>query len=254
MPSGGGNGRSRHIGRGRHLQTVGSKSRTTGQAARRNAPRPLAEDRHLWEQQNGESDVYYMYLQKYMTAQPVERSVEKIATSLGKSAGWLQQLCTRWSWVERTAEWDREQSKVRLLALRDESVEMGKRQAQHAQVIAQALLAPATALLIKLRDDPSFIHRCLHIPLNAEGRPANAREALDQIAKLMTVIQKCAAVMPLIANYERAARGILNDSAQQEREKHNDAPDDAATSLTRAVLSDPETAAMANDLYSRLAS
>ncbi len=99
-----------------------------------------------FEQQEKESAKAYQAFSLYRDLPLGERSLTTVSQQLGKT----RSLCARWSvtfrWVERASAWDSHQDQKRRNRLAAERDKIQERQLQHAQIAAQALMAPMVAL------------------------------------------------------------------------------------------------------------
>ena len=124
-----------------------------------------------WERQEGETPKQFEAFVVYRDLGD-ERSQEKVAKKLGKSA----QLMSRWSsannWVERVAEWDNEQDRI----LRAEQLkEIKKMRKRHADIAYAGLIKAAQALKeipleeIKASDISRLIDTCSKLERLSRG-------------------------------------------------------------------------------------
>lgn len=207
--------------RGRHLQVVGNN---TARAL------PLDPNRDPWERQPRESDQAWEAFQIYRDL-GVGRSISQVCEAVSKSRPLLTRWSAQWSWVHRAAEWDRHVDRQRQERVAREQIEMGERHARQAQAYLQALMQPAVAVLEKVRDDPGFFRRMLEDPRTAP--------------RVLELLARYASVMPSVANVERLARGEPTTIERVERETDG-------REIVRNVIDDPETAALAQQLYERV--
>lgn len=95
-----------------------------------------------WERQDGETPKQFEAFVVYRDLAE-ERSLSKVAKELGKST----QLMSRWSasnnWVERCAEWDREQDRI---ARQQQVKDIKKMRKRHADVASSMIVAAAKGL------------------------------------------------------------------------------------------------------------
>lgn len=76
-----------------------------------------------------------------------ERSLAKVATKLGKSAGLIERWSRRDNWVNRVAAWDSEQDRIEQEILRQENIKAIKRMRERHATLAESMLEKAAAAL-----------------------------------------------------------------------------------------------------------
>lgn len=194
--------------------------------------RPLDPNLDPWERQPEETDPAWEAFQTYRDLGPKERSMRRTAEIVEKSETLMVRWSGQWSWVHRAQEWDREVDRRRREAAVEAIEEMSARHARQAQAYLQALMQPAIAVLEKVREDPAFFRAMLDNPQTAP--------------RILELLARYASVMPTIANVERLARG--EPTAIERREEGPEGGD-----IARNVISDPETSALAQQLYERVA-
>jgi len=84
-------------------------------------------EREPWLRQVGEGPRAFAVFQSYRDQPPMERSLRRLATMLGRSWRPLAEWSTRWGWVERVAAWDAEQDRLLRAAVAEERKQLGKR-------------------------------------------------------------------------------------------------------------------------------
>lgn len=128
-------------------------------------PKPLAEDRELWERQPNESQPAFEAFAKYRD-QVSKRSIRRVAQELGKSATLMTRWSIEWQWVDRVKAYDAELDRK----ARDIRLEEIKRMNEtHAKA--------ATALITKA------LQRLKDMPLD-EMRPSDVVNFIEKAAKL----------------------------------------------------------------------
>lgn len=107
-----------------------------------------ASQRELWERQEGESTQAFAAFAAYRDM-GVERSLAKVAQTLGKSKALMERWSVRWQWVVRADAWDDEVDRQSRKELEKGIIGMRK---NHAN-IAKAMLVKALKALQKIQDD-----------------------------------------------------------------------------------------------------
>ncbi len=87
------------------------------------------------------------------------RSINSVARELHKSASLIGRWSAKYRWIERVDEWDRHQDERRRAAESAAIDQMSHRHADAVQVQIQALMAPATALVRRLEEDPALLSK-----------------------------------------------------------------------------------------------
>lgn len=122
------------------------------------------------------------------------RSLRRLAREMGtKDASHLRQWSAKHDWISRVAAWDADQDRLRMEGARDEAIEAGRRQAQHAAAQQAALIQPAQELLRRIQAE------------RAAGR--NPFDGWD-MHQLVRAVTAAARAYPGIATFERLARGL----------------------------------------------
>lgn len=109
---------------------------------------PQEELPELWERQDGESAQAFQAFAVYRDM-GTERSLVKVAQTLGKSKALMERWSVRWQWVARANVWDDELDRQSRRELEKGITEMRK---NHAN-IAKAMLVKALKALQKIPDD-----------------------------------------------------------------------------------------------------
>ncbi len=108
------------------------------------------------ERRAGESAPAFEAFALYRDLGP-SRSINLVGRELSKSASLIGRWSAKWRWIERVDEWDRHQDERRRAAESAAVDEMSHRHADAVQVQIEALVAPATALLRRLEEDPASL-------------------------------------------------------------------------------------------------
>lgn len=226
---------------GRHLQVVTENTPMSKHA------RPLADDRLPWERQPMEGTKPWEAFQMYRNMGK-NRSTLAVARALGKSATLIHRWSGKWQWNARAYEYELEIDRVAMDAAKREVGEMAKRHAQNAQLVLTALTTPSMALVRKIQNDPQFFDRMLQ---SAEVT-VNGVTRLDvgKTMEMLKVIKEFASAIPAIASVERLARGEPTEITKTEATNTN--TNTASHDLARSVIADPETAALAAQLFERI--
>lgn len=212
-----------------------------------NMARPIDTSRPLWEQQADETDTAYGAFWRYLNMPKDERSIKGAAEELNKNSSNLYDWSRKWSWAERVRAWDREEAKRQALLRSEESRAMADRHAQHAQLMVQALSAPAVALMRQLRENPRLMDTLLAPDEHGNVKASQIRDAFD-------LIVRASHALPQITGIERVARGEPQTIAEQRGDGGAEATDPASGMLDPArLISDPEAARLAGDLLARMA-
>lgn len=233
--------------RGRHRQIPGDPDEVALEAGDNSSalPRALAADVDPWERQPDESEQAWEAFQKYRDLGR-ERSLQKVANTLGKSRQLMERWSKRWSWNRRAYEYE-------LLLdrrVRDETVReigaMARRHAQQSQLFQAALSLPATALMQRVQRDPQFVERLLD---GCEDIDASGRRVLNtsRTLEVMDTLRKFAEAFPKIAQIERLARGEPTDITEGRGNAGVTQHDTG-----RAMYEDEEATRLAMELYERL--
>jgi len=75
-----------------------------------------------------------------------KRSLAKVGREVGKSKTQMERWSTRWQWVRRVEEWDREQDRLYQADLREQRKAMAKRHASQAVALQTAAVAAMKAI------------------------------------------------------------------------------------------------------------
>lgn len=150
-----------------------------------------------WERQPGETAKAFAAFCVYRDQAPSQRSLSRVAQSLGKSKALMDRWSSQNRWVLRAAAWDNEMDRQRRLAAQEEMIEIARRQAQEARAQAQALVVPAVKFLAKIR-------------ALAASADESVRDPMAQwpLEVLLDFAVKSARVLPLLMQAEREAIGM----------------------------------------------
>ena len=158
------------------------------QAGKSKAPDGKAEEPNPWERMPGESDKAFAKFCAYRDM-GAGRSLARLCQLHPGNKGWghraVEDLCSRWRWVDRARAWDDEQDRVRSEAQMQAIVEMTERQARDGfdmQKLARGAMAkwikpdPHTGQLVLAKElSPSEIARVyqlgFHVERTARGEP-----------------------------------------------------------------------------------
>jgi hypothetical protein len=102
-----------------------------------------------WERQRNETAKAYHGFEVYRDL-GLERSLQKASKKLAKNRFSLARLSKKYSWVERTRDYDAYMTREKVKAMKTEIIDVGKRQAQESkdlQDIAYRIVLDAHALL-----------------------------------------------------------------------------------------------------------
>ena len=123
-----------------------------------------------WERQATDTDKSFEAFTIYRDM-GVGRSLEKVGSQLGKSP----KLMERWSryhgWVERAAQWDAEQDRIKLAIEEKERIEDIKRMRKKHADIASAMIMKSARALNRLKEEdikPSDISRMIEVASKLE--------------------------------------------------------------------------------------
>jgi len=147
----------------------------------------------------------------------------------------------RWSqqhqWMARAIAWDDEQDRLKRVARQDEIEAMTRRHAQQLSLTMQGLTLPMIELAKRIRDDP-----------------ANNNLSDLGFLTILDMVKSRAPILPALVQAERLARGMSTENVEQ----HTTVTDMKAASqlevLAQELLSDPDTADLASELFTRIAS
>ncbi len=124
-----------------------------------------------WERQPNETPRAFDAFTKYRDLEPYDRSAAKVADMIGKSASNIEQLCTRNNWVERVAEWDNEQDRIKREAAQKEQVMAIKKMRELHTKVAEKMINKANEALDQISPDeikPSDITKLIDIGAKLE--------------------------------------------------------------------------------------
>lgn len=98
-----------------------------------------------WDRQVGEGAGAFAAFTTYRDAGG-KRSLAKAGRAVGKSTTQMERWSTRWQWVRRVEEWDREQDRIYQADLREQRRAMAKRHASQAVALQTAAVAAMKAV------------------------------------------------------------------------------------------------------------
>jgi hypothetical protein len=196
---------------------------------------PIPHPSHPWARQPGESAKAYAAFLQYRDLPPKhhdpyeQRSLANLARKLEVSITALQGWSADFGWVRRAAAWDvavaQERDRAHFAAIGD----MSRRQAEQAARTNQALSAVTEALVRRLATD-------------ADGTIAELGKM--PLAKLVALVADVQHSVVKVASMERLARGA--DTARVSIQ------DSDSLGLYDSILSDPETADLAQALVRKM--
>lgn len=196
---------------------------------------PLPHPSHPWARLPNESAKAYSAFLQYRDMPPKhhdpyqQRSLSNAAQKLGTTAGTLMQWSSAYGWVQRAAAWDvavsQERDRAHFAAIGD----MSRRQAEQAARTNQALSAVTEALVRRLAENPDAVIADL------------GKMPLPKLVALVADVQHS---VVKVATMERLARGA--DTARVSVQ------DSDSLGLYDSILSDPETADLAQALVRKL--
>jgi len=139
--------------------------------------------------------------------------------------------------MARAIAWDDEQDRLKRVARQDEIEAMTRRHAQQLSLTMQGLTLPMIELAKRIRDDP-----------------ANNNLSDLGFLTILDMVKSRAPILPALVQAERLARGMSTENVEQ----HTTVTDMKAASqlevLAQELLSDPDTADLASELFTRIAS
>lgn len=166
-----------------------------------------------WEQQPREPQAAYYCFCLYRDLSPLERSASRVRSDLvdkggrSRSLRHLEEIRSKWHWVERVKAWDAHQDDVQRRAQIQEHIVMGQRQATDARALQMAMMAPVRELLRRLADviDSEQLRRLT-------------------LADLLVLSVQTGRVWPTAMRAERLARGAPTPDYGQFLDEPDEAP------------------------------
>lgn len=140
-----------------------------------------------WNQQRGESDRAYAAFRAYRDLGPGKRSLDAVASQLGRARGGsVRDWTTRWAWVERARAWDAkletEREEAAILAVQEDA----ERIVGAARGFQQAGHILVEEILRRAREDPDFLRELSPSQLlGLTNRVSNAWTRGVQIERLV---------------------------------------------------------------------
>lgn len=184
-----------------------------------------------WERLGGESDDAFAAFNAYRELGP-RRTIAKLVEPLGyKTDGSLNLWSQRHSWVARAAAWDEHVEAAKRDAHIKEVERIAKQQANIISGTLTAMALPMQALLQKVKENPNEL-RDTH----------TQSELLDRIDQYGNTIERFIKLQRLII-------GEPTDITAQNASVAVGPRDDVA----KAIMDDPESAALASQLLQRTA-
>lgn len=128
-----------------------------------------------WERQPFESMRAYSYFCLYRDAEPLERSVKKVAQKVARSVRMMWDLSSKWDWLRRAEAYDLHMQRLKLAAQEKARLEMAERQAKEGTTLQNIAMGGLKNLLDEkgqVRKDvemtPSVIARLLEVGVKIE--------------------------------------------------------------------------------------
>lgn len=121
------------------------------------APAPLAVE-PIFERQPGETDQAWEAFVMYRDGGS-DRSLTKVAQTVGKERTLMGTWSSRWSWVKRSQAWDKHLDDVRRKSMEKAAATMAERHANQAMLVQNVLQRPLAALAKHLQGDPKALDK-----------------------------------------------------------------------------------------------